>query len=170
MYIQCTKKLLEAGKFELGEYQGSELSPFYEWHANLFVLHRRKGVLLMNNATRYGIVLYGLKATEFKRFDQIVLDSMWETFLAEGFSEEQVRKYIENCGEVRYSKTNSRSVLGYLSQFDWYMSAFIDDYLPSDSINLVGLNLACGGNYTIFKQAGKIVHPLDLLKEEMEKL
>lgn len=50
------------------------------------------------------------------------------------------------------------------------MSAFIDDYLPSDSINLVGLNLACGGNYTIFKQAGKIVHPLDLLKEEMEKL
>ena len=50
------------------------------------------------------------------------------------------------------------------------MSAFIDDYLPSDSINLVGLNLACGGNYTIFKQAGKIVHPLDLLKEEMLRM
>lgn len=85
MLIQCTKKLATAAKVELEEYANSEVSPFYEWHANLYTYHRRKVVMLVNNAMRYPIVLYGMKAAEFKKFGQIVLEAIRETFLLEGF-------------------------------------------------------------------------------------
>nr|WP_029503850.1 hypothetical protein [Lachnoclostridium phytofermentans] len=88
MLIECTKKLSEVMKINLTSYDESKADPFYEWHANVFMLFRRKGVLLMNNKTRYCIVLYGLKMEHFKKFDDIVLDAIEETFLIEGLAKE----------------------------------------------------------------------------------
>ena len=168
MLIQCTKKLAVAGKFELEEYREGESSSFYEWHANLYMYHRRKVVMLLNNATRYPIILYGMKTAEFKRFDQIALEAIRETFLAEGFSKEKIDRYVENCGKVTFCKTSSRSLLGQMTDMDWFVDGFIDDYVPSDSINLVELNIRLG--QIILGKAADYKHPIDLLKEEMEKL
>ncbi len=83
MLIECTKKLADAMKIKLCEITPIKREPFYEWHAHLFWFDRRKGVILMNNQTRYCIVLYGVKAAHFKRLGSIMLSAIEETFIAE---------------------------------------------------------------------------------------
>jgi hypothetical protein len=167
MIIECTKKLADAMKIKPNGYETNNSEPFYEWHANLFMFDRRKGVILMNNKTRYCIILYGLKAEHFKRFDSIVLAAIRETFLAEGFSENEVDTYISNCGEVIYTKTHNRSILSQITDFLVDITWQIEEYLPSDNINLVELNkwagdLMCGSlGYA---------NPIDLLKKEMSEI
>lgn len=152
-------------KIKLRPYDDTNADPFYEWHANLFTFDRRKGVLLMNNNTRYCIVLYGVKMEHFKRFDKVVFDAIRETFLAEGFGEDIVDKYISNCGNVDYTKTHDRSVLGQMKEFDIDISWQIEHYLPSDNINLVELNKWVGS--TLMCGSLDYVHPVELLRKNM---
>lgn len=140
MIIECTKKLADAMKINLKPYDATNVDSFYEWHANLFMFDRRKGVLLMNNKTMYCIVLYGIKMKHFKRFDKVVLDAIRENFLAEEFGEYVVDKYIDNCGNVEYTKTHDRSVLGEMKDFDISISWQLEEYLPSKNINIIELN------------------------------
>ncbi len=111
MLIECTKKLADAMRLQLETVENIDYEPFYDWHANLFVFDRRKAVILMNNATRYCIVLYGLKTEHFKKFDGIVLSAIEETFMAEGLASDKVRRYMENCGYIKYAKTHDRSII-----------------------------------------------------------
>lgn len=166
MIIECTKKLADAMKIKVKPYDVANAESFYEWHANLFMFDRRKGILLMNNKTRYCIVLYGVKLEHFKRFDKVVLDSISETFLAEGFDENIIDKYIANCRNVDYTKTHDRSVLGQMKDFDISISWQIEDYLPSENINLIELNKWV--NNTLMCGSLNYVHPIDLLTKELE--
>ncbi|MBW9159667.1 hypothetical protein KTC93_09870 [Clostridium tagluense] len=94
----------------------------------------------MNNKTRYCIILYGLKAEHFKRFDSIVLAAIKETFLAEGIGENKVDTYISNCGGIIYTKTHNRSILSQITDFFVDISWVIEEYIPSVNLNLVELN------------------------------
>lgn len=166
MIIECTKKIADAMKINLKPYDATNADSFYEWHANLFMFDRRKGVLLMNNKTRYCIVLYGVKMEHFKRFDKVVLDSIRETFLAEGFPENIVDKYITKCGDVDYTKTHDRRVLGQMKDFDISISWQIEEYLPSEDINFIELNKWV--NNTLMCGSLNYAHPTDLIREELE--
>lgn len=166
MIIECTKKLADAMKIKINPYNAANAGSFYEWHANLFVFDRRKGVILMNNKTRYCIVLYGVKMEHFKRFDKVVLDAIRETFLVEGFPEDTVDKYITKCGDVDYTKTHDRSVLGQMKDFDISISWKIEEYLPSENINLIELNKWV--NNTLMCGSLNYAHPIDLMREELE--
>lgn len=140
MLIGLTKKLAETMKIKLPDITPLTRDPFYDWHANLFLFNRRKGVILMNNRTRYCIVLFGLKAEHFKKFDSIALTAIKQTFLAEGFSQAVVSRYIEKCGEVVYTKTHDRSILGQINEMHLHLSWRIEDYLPNSDINMIELN------------------------------
>jgi len=71
MLICCTKKLLIELKVEpeLVEEENS----LFSWHTNIIVVNRKKVVVLVNDHNRYAVVLYGLKAKDFKRFNEIAL-------------------------------------------------------------------------------------------------
>lgn len=165
MIIECTKKLADAMKIKLNPYDATKVNSFYEWHANLFTFDRRKGILLMNNKTRYCIVLYGVKMEHFKRFNKIVIDAIKEIFLAEGFQAGIVDKYISKCGNVQYTKTHDRRVLGQMKDFDISISWQIEEHLPSENINLIVLNKWVNGNL----MCGSLdyAHPIDLLRKEL---
>lgn len=89
------------------------------------------------------------------------------TFLAEGIAEEKVKKYLEHCDNVIYTKTHDRSILGQIKDFYISISWEIEENLPTDKINLVELNkwkgkLLCGSiGY---------VYPIDLLVKEFESM
>lgn len=166
MIIECTKKLQDTMKTKLNPYDGDKDKSFYEWHADLFIFDRRKGVILMNNKTRYCILLYGLKAEHFKKFNAIVLNAIRETFIAERFPLEVVDKYITDCGEIHYTKTHDRSILSQINDFYTTISWKIENYLPSESLNLVELNKWAGS----FLISGTLQygHPIKSLEEEMK--
>lgn len=167
MLIECTKKFADAMKIQLETVTNTAYEPFFDWHANLFAFDRRKAVILMNNATRYCIVLYGLKAEHFKKFDSIVLFAIEETFIAEGFAYEKVKSYIEKCGNVKYTKTHDRSIISQSNEFLIHITWEIENYLPSERLNLVELNKWAG---EIVSLQLKEVFPIKALKKEMAKL
>ena len=169
MIIECTKKLADAMKIKLNAYDHNKEDSFYEWHANLFMFDRRKGILIMNNKTRYCIVLYGVKMEHLRKLDQIVLDSIKETFIAEGFSEDIVDKYMDKCGgKVDFIKTHDRSVLGQMKDFYISISWQIEEHLPSKNINLIELNQWVGRSL----MCGSLgyANPINLLRKELERM
>ncbi|WP_102344756.1 plasmid pRiA4b ORF-3 family protein [Bacillus sp. Marseille-P3661] len=114
MLIQCTKKLLD----ELGRkpevHESAE--PLFSWHANLITVNRRKTIVLMNDKSKYTIILHGLKAKDFKKLDETILNAIRETFQEELISDEIIEKYIHHSKEFTYAKTKDRSSVAKLNK------------------------------------------------------
>lgn len=144
MFLECTKKLADTLKIKIPDITVIHRQPLYEWHANLFTFNRRKGVIFMNNQTRYCVVLYGIRKEHFRQFDDTILSAIKETFLAEGFSADVVARYIKNCGEVVLTKTHDRSVLSQMNDMLFLTSNWIEDCLPANDLCLVDLNKKLG--------------------------
>ncbi|WP_066172599.1 plasmid pRiA4b ORF-3 family protein [Bacillus marinisedimentorum] len=108
MLIQCTKKLLDKLKRK-PETESEETNPVFSWHANLLTQNRRNTVVLVNDSNRYVIVLHGLKAKDFQKIDQLIVQAIRETFQAEGIREELIEQYIQDAGEIRFTKTKDRT-------------------------------------------------------------
>jgi len=161
MFFQCTKKLADALKIKLFDVIPLRREPFYEWHANLFVFNRRKGIIMMNNQSRYCIVLYGLKAEHFKKIRSIALLAIEQIFLAEGFSKAAVAHYINHCGGVVIAKTHDRSVLSQMNDMLYLTCSWIEDYLPTSDVCLVDLSMKLGG---VPVGSLKYTFPIDCLR------
>ncbi|WP_318261451.1 plasmid pRiA4b ORF-3 family protein [Thermoanaerobacter ethanolicus] len=106
MLIQCTRKLLNELKIDPLPY--SDEDPLFCWHANLITLNRRKSVALVNDKNRYVVVLYNLKAKDFKKLDEIIQEGIRKTFLAEHIKEEVVEEYMRKANGIIYAKTKDK--------------------------------------------------------------
>lgn len=164
MFLECTKKLADVLRIKLPDITPLRREPLYEWHANLFTFDRRKGVIMMNNQTRYCIVLYGLKAEHFKKFEHLVLSGIEQAFLAEGFSVDDVTQYVSRCGDVVFTKTHDRSVISQMNDMLYLTSHWIGDYLPTSEICMVDLNKKLG---EVPVGSLKYAYPIDCLREAM---
>ena len=168
MLISCTKKLADALKIKVFEVVPLRRNPLFEWHANLFVFNRRKGVILMNNQTRYSVVLYGLKAEHFKKFNELVLSAIEQAFQAEGFSDEVISNYMRTeCAPI-YAKSSDRSILGQLVDVQYHLEWRIDERAPIDSIFLVDISKEL--NRIPLSKQMNYDYAIDLLQAELEKV
>lgn len=113
MLIQCTKKLLDVLERKPVTYEGENL--LFSWHANLITLNRRKTIVLVNDKNRYVVVLYGLKAKDFRRFDEAILNAIRLVLLDECIDEEIVEEYIRQAGKVVYAKTKNSIYVGKMN-------------------------------------------------------
>ena len=163
MIIALTKKLAEKAKIQL-DAPPDILNPFYSWHAKSFLYKGRNGMILINDKTYYSITLWGLKSVHFKKLDVVVKEAISETFLYEGFSDETVTGYIEQCGNVAYTKTYSRKIIGILNSFELPITYALYDHMENRNVNIIEINKSmgrflCGGpNY---------VNPIEQLRKEM---
>ncbi|MBE1553195.1 plasmid pRiA4b ORF-3 family protein [Sporosarcina limicola] len=114
MYICCTKKLLVELKVEPESV--AEENPLFSWHANLIMVNRRKAVVLMNDQNRYAVVLYGLKAADFKRFNEIALQGIRTTFQEEGISDKAIDRYLLHTNEISITKTKNRTLVARMNK------------------------------------------------------
>lgn len=134
MQIQATKKLLDKLPFE--KVDSTEGNPLYDWHANLLTIDRRQTVVLMNDLTRYTIVLYGIKAKDFKRFDVLVKEAIRAVFQKERFSPEVIERYMENLGAVTFHKTKNRSMTAQLNKAVDHVWLFANELTAETLINV----------------------------------
>lgn len=114
--IQCTKKLKDELKIYIPKEISVTLDLFYSWHSHLFMLNRRKCVIVMNNLTTYNFIMMGLRKDNFKAYDQTVVAAIKENLLAEGASKEQVDKYMKNCDLAAYLPTSDRSIISQMNE------------------------------------------------------
>lgn len=165
MLIKCTKKLLNELKVKPGETAEPD---FYSWHANITISNRRKTVILINDATKMAILLYGLKAADFKRFGAIVTDAIKETISAYGTGEELTDIYIKEAGAVCYAKTDNKNVMGNLNQIITRILPYHTEVFTTKSFNQMPFNMHMSEYPFTFKD--KYLFSKEVLRNYMEKL
>ncbi len=69
---------------------------------------RRKFFVLMNDLTRYTVVLHGLKKNDFKDHILLLQEAIMITMNYDGFAQELVLKYVNGISEVTYGKTKKQ--------------------------------------------------------------
>lgn len=167
MLISCTKKLDDALKIKVFEVVPLRRKPLYEWHANLFVYNRRKGILMMNNQTRYSVVLYGLTAEHFRQFKTIALLAIEQTFRAEGFSDNVISRYFDHGGDVLYAQSYDRSILGQMNYVMYHVEWRLEEQPPLDDIYMVEISKAI--NQIPLTKHFNYRFAIEVLQEELNK-
>ncbi len=163
MLIKCTKKLL--AELKLPPEPIDDSPPFFCWHANCAIVNRRKSILLINDAAKTLVLLYGLKGPDYKRIASIISESISQTFASHGFSQETVAKYMQKAGELSFTATTSKSLLSNLTQSILYLPAYIDDF-TTESFNQLKYNtIMYNYPFTIGRQQ---VFPSNLLPDLMK--
>lgn len=120
MIIQCTKSLLDKIGIkgnELASSEGNEELPhsLMAWHANFVSIDRRKAIVLMNNETRYTVVIYRPSTKDFSKIKDLIVEAIREALRMEGIRKEAIEAYLTSAGEITFSKTASRSMVAKLN-------------------------------------------------------
>ncbi len=132
MKLQCTKSLLDELKLDPIEKLPYE-NNLFSWHCNLIKINRKKMIILVNDLIRCSIVLYGLKAKDFKKLDILVREAIKEVFAAGHISEEIIERYLADSGEIRYTKTQGKPMVARMNS-TCRDAKFYVDYLNPYSI------------------------------------
>ena len=167
MIVSCTKKLADALKIKVFEVVPLRRNPLFEWHANFFVYQRRKGVIVMNNLTRYCVVLYGLKAEHFKKFNELVLSAIEQTLRAEGFSDEVISNFVRTSARVIYAKSSDRSILAQMNYVMYHIEWRLEGQPPLDDIYMVEISKAI--NQIPLTKHLNYRFAIEVLQEELNK-
>ncbi|MEW9083181.1 plasmid pRiA4b ORF-3 family protein [Caldanaerobacter subterraneus] len=165
MLIQCTKKLLDVIERKPVAYEEKNL--LFSWHANLITLNRKKTVVLVNDKNRYVVVLYGLKAKDFERFDEIILNAIRLTLLDECIDEDIVDEYLRQSGEIVYGKTKDSSYVGKLNTacniVPYYEELLLDNTIYQTFVSKIA------SRYWVGKQeGGRYISPGKEMLKDLE--
>jgi hypothetical protein len=111
----------------------------YAWHINYMIILRRKFFVLMNDLTRYSVVLYGLKKSDFEDPILFLQEAIMITMHFDGFAQELVLKYVNGISEVTYGKTKNRKLVSQLNRAmqdaDWYAHDCLYDQIFQPEIS-----------------------------------
>ncbi|WP_027364989.1 plasmid pRiA4b ORF-3 family protein [Desulfotruncus alcoholivorax] len=164
MLIQCTKKLLDELNIKPASHPDEE--PLFSWHANLVRVNRRKTVVLVNDRNRYVIVLYGLKAKDFKKLDEHIIQAIRETFQNECIKDEIIEQFINHSKEVTYTKTKDRTSVARMNKscelVYGYEDLMLEGYINQSAVNIRVSRLIVGDG------SKKYVRPSEELYKDLE--
>lgn len=161
MIIQCTKALLEKlpiNQEDIVSAEGHDTFPknLYAWHANIITVNRKKAVVLMNNLTKYTVVLYRPKAKDFTKFEENVRKAIKIAFQEEGIKENIIEVYLKNSSDFQYSKTAGRSIVANLNEVCRTVG-YYHEFLDEDNLIQKAISKSLG-TY-LLKYGGIYDHP-----------
>ncbi|HEY2420326.1 MAG TPA: plasmid pRiA4b ORF-3 family protein, partial [Neobacillus sp.] len=88
---------------------------FIAWHANFVSINRRKAIILMNNETRYSVVIYRPSNKDFSKIKELIFEVITEALRMEGVRKEVIEAYMAKAGELSFSKTANRSMVARMN-------------------------------------------------------
>jgi len=112
--IRCTKKLLKELRRE-GEAAAGGDEGLGGWHANFFLVLRRKCVLFIHDRSLYSLILVGLKRPDFDNLQFLFGEMLFKTMRVDGFSQKSIERMLTEYEQVQFAPTSSRSVLGSMN-------------------------------------------------------
>lgn len=166
MQICLTKKLQN----ELGVpvESGTEENDLFCWSANLITVNRRKTVVVVNDSSRFGFVLHGLKAKEFKNFGELVREGIKKCLRDEKIKEEIIEEYVQSAGELVFTKTRGRSYVARLNKACEFVGYFGELYDP-EMLYQKWVSDKMNGEYITVKEKKDYEHPHVLLLQDFEE-
>lgn len=120
MLVQCARTLLERVNVPDDELMvrgdpGYSQAGVRAWHANMITIDRRKTIVLMNNLTRYPVVIYRPQPKDFSRLKELIGEAIATALRMEGVRESVINRYIADAGEIRFSKATDRSMIARMN-------------------------------------------------------
>lgn len=131
MQICCTKKLLSS--MNLDSQTGSEENDLFCWSAHLITVNRRKTLVVVNDSNRYGFVLHGLKAKDFKNLEALITQGIHDCLKEEKIKDEIIEKYLKDAGPLGFTRTRGPKYVSRLNKACERVDIF-DDKLDSSSL------------------------------------
>lgn len=168
MHIQCTKAMLDYVKPNLAELNTD--NDMYAWHAHLVKRSRKNLFVLMHDLSRFTLVFYGVKKSDFKELDQLISVAMANSMIDVGFTPEEINAYLDNQSEaMTFGKTKSRTLVARLNKAvemtDHVLSTdgYYDDNIEQRHASLFNNQLlVCEDNYKICS------YPKDKFREYLD--
>lgn len=115
--IRCTGKLQK----ELGLKKSNlaEISPKFsfmgQWHANLIYIDRRKCLVFVNDRTRFNFIEPDVSRAYIRDMADWFQGSLSCVLHEENLPKEVINRILSEYDEIRFAKTDSKSVLGSLN-------------------------------------------------------
>ena len=166
MIIGCTKKLQD----EIGvmsQKSSIEEKELFSWSANLIKIKRRKAVVVVNDKNRFGFVLLGLKAKDFVRIDELILQGIIRCLQQLKIKKEIIEQYLSDAGAIVYAKTNGPRHVVRLNKA-CELAGFFEDILDIDNIFQDKLSMKL--NYDLIKiDKSDYRHPCELILEDLKE-
>lgn len=75
----------------------------------MIIINHRRAIVVINDAVRYGFMLYGITAKTIKNLNSLISEGIRSCLEAECVSEEIINQYMRDCGNITYGKTTNRS-------------------------------------------------------------
>lgn len=129
MEICCTKKLLN--EMDINSQIGSEENDLFCWSAHLISVNRRKTVVVVNDSNRFGFILHGLKAKDFKNFGELITLGIRDCLRDEKIKEEIIEKYLKTADAVTFTRTRGPRYVARLNKACERVDIFDDRLDPS---------------------------------------
>ena len=127
LVIQCTKKLGDYLKKNLTDKPSETQDLFYSWHAHLFVIMRKKYIIVMNSKTRYLFVLGPVVAKDLKKLDEMIYLGIQENLEADKVNPIFIEQYVQHMDRIEYMKTSERSIIGQMNDAIYYIECVQED-------------------------------------------
>jgi len=118
MQIAVTQKLAKAMGAKL-EKADQAADPFYSWTAswvNTFGDRKEDMVVLINNATRFTVPIYGVRRNHFKDIAAKMTKAIRNTFLAMNINPEVIDEYFRQAGEVQFATNHDRKLAAQVAR------------------------------------------------------
>ena len=154
MTIQATKKLQDF--LGIKEIQTpSTTDSMLLWHANIFMIGRRKCLLLTHNESYYSVFIYGVTKKEMKDLASILQKYLQELLRRDDFTLRQIVTMTEGMETIDYAKTSDRKVQGVMNDMVHMLKYY---NMTEDE-----LSLSARLNHTPYKRK-EFAYPADELK------
>lgn len=104
MQVCCTKKLLAVSGVNVDS-SGQEKEGVFLWSANIISLNFRKVLVVVNDCTQFGFVMYGIELEEFEKLEPIIKTGIRRALEEENVEYSLIDKYFEKLGNIAFCTT-----------------------------------------------------------------
>ncbi len=166
MTINCTKKLLDF--LEIAPAQAPQEEPLFSFSANLLVLNRKKCIVVINDASCCGFILYGVTAKDKKNIQKKLEEGLRNMLASENYAANIIDRYVADCAfPAVICKSANRSAVTRLNQYCGRVERFSGCFEPDDPFQTMLLPML---NEDFKMRAGNQKKDYYLTYEELERL
>jgi len=104
MQVCCTKKLIAVSGVSVEE-RPQVNEELFVWSANIISLDFKKVLVVVNDYTQFGFVMYGIEIEAFDKLETLIKSGMRRVFEEEDIEDSLIDSYFENVGDIAFSGT-----------------------------------------------------------------
>lgn len=133
------------------------------WFVHTLKINRRNCVIFMNTATRFSMILWGLKATDYKKID--FKEHLGNLLREYYINSDIILAYLFDCGDITVAKNSDRSATAQLNRNAIELK-YIQDHL--DKGNILQIDASKWLNNRLFNVDGKYKYPAEVFLEMLK--